>query len=331
MESNQTQKIVIYYWTNLVCSQQSGSLDQQRIDFKNWLETEVNDKHFATTPEIVTEFIETHLKRTKPKYFPELSKSVDYCLAHACSLVIVRLGGLINQERFANLLATPGLNFVCIDKPLVTPAALSVVRQYVSEQSKQHSASIKRGLKLTKQKLGNPNAARAISPFNKIKTENSVLFALLLQPVVTEYQKQGMSQRSMVDALNEAGILAPEGGKWVLSQLQKVLKRIAANNLALDLTYEVEKNNYQNYSAKDLVTALNIGNFIMPSKITWDENLIAIAQGRNQTIISVLELYEFMQKWGLDINNFVAQGKSLEAIAMELNNRNIAVPQALQS
>ena len=36
----------------------------------------------------------------------------------------------------------------------------------------------------------------------------------------------------MVKYLNDEGFTAPEGGRWVLSQLQKVLERVKLNELA---------------------------------------------------------------------------------------------------
>ncbi|MBP9723031.1 MAG: hypothetical protein KBD64_07755 [Gammaproteobacteria bacterium] len=323
-------KLVVYYWTNLVAKQPGSKLEQQRSDFARWLASDSQAQSHAL--EVMGEFIDIHLKRTKPKHFPELIKAIESALTNHAKLVIVKLNGLISQEAFYNLLCTEHLDFVCVDKQLVTPSALSVVRQYVTQQSKQHSASIKRGLKLTNRKLGNPNAANAISPFNKIKTENSVLFALILQPVIAEYQKKGLSQRKMVDMLNQSKILAPEGGKWVLSQLQKVLKRIAANNLAIDVGKEIEEKHYHHYSAHDLMAALNQSHYQPSSHANmglWDEDQLTTAKTRTDTITSVLELYEFMQKWGEQVNNYVTEGLDLQGIANKLNNNKLQVPHVL--
>lgn len=317
-----SNNVVAYFWTNLALIEQGVGIDQQRKDLEDWL-TQQPGSH------MLAEFTDKHLKRTKPKHFPQLAKAVQHCLSSNAKLVVVKLDGLISQKEFSDLLATTGLDFVCLDKDLVTPEVLSVVRQYVEEQSKQHGNSIKRGLRLTSSRLGNPNAAKAISPFNKIKTENSVLFALLLQPVIAKYQAQGLSQRKIVSELNDAGIVAPEGGQWVLSQLQKVLKRIATNNLAIDLANEIEKNNYQEYSAAELISTLNQGQVKPFTQNTWDEGMLSSVKNRNKTIVNVLELYNFMQQWGDEVNGFISQGKTLDDIATELNNRQLAVPQAL--
>lgn len=319
--------LVVYYWTNLSLLDQGKGLNQQTQDFTKWLDQQKRQGLVDLT--VIAEFTEKHLKRTKPKYFPELKNSIDLCIQKNARLVIVKLNGLISRDAFANLLATSGLDFVCIDKSLVTPEALAVVRQYVTEQSKQHGDSIKRGLMLTTNKLGNPNAAKAITPFNKIKTENSVLFALLLQPIIIKYQQQNLSQRAMVDKLNDSGVLAPEGGKWVLSQLQKVLKRITTNNLAIQIANEVIINNYQDYSASDLMNKLNQSKIKPFVQGEWSEEVIIAAKNRNQTIQHVLELYDFMQQHSPAIDKWIAEGKTLDLVAKELNTRNIKVPKGL--
>ncbi len=319
MESVEKTKLAVYYWTNVVSNNQGSKLEQQKNEFSNWLANQ------SRSLEVSCEFVDSYLKKSKPKHFPELAKAVDYCVTHHAKLVIVKLNGLINQEEFSNLLATPNLDFVCVDKQL------SVVRQYVSQQSKQHSANIKKGLKLTNRRLGNPNAANAILPFNKIKTENSVFFALLLEPIIAEYVQKGYSQRKMVNELNQAGILAPEGGKWVLSQLQKVLKRVAVNNAALDLSTEIEKRNYRGYSASDLISALNESNYKSPSQPNeaWTEHLLNTSKERHQTIDAVIELYDFMQRVAAKVHNDVTQGQSLDDIANHLNKDSYSVPRAL--
>lgn len=321
--TKQNARLAVYYWTNLASITEGHGLDQQKQDLLAWCKNK-NVEHSI----IAAEFTDKHLKRTKPKHFPELAKAINYCLENNTQLVITKLNGLISQREFADLLSTPTLQFICIDKPLVTPEALSVVREYIEDQSKQHGANIKRGLKLTTNKLGNPNAAKAITPFNKIKTENSVLFALLLQPIIAKYQQEGMSQRKIVAELNEVGVVAPEGGKWVLSQLQKVLKRIDLNNLALDVSNEINEHHYQDYSSLELIQKLTEG--IAPARYTHlNEESLREAQQRNETIHNTLELYNFLQQYETDIDKYITDGYSLIKIAEQLNIKSLTIPKAL--
>jgi hypothetical protein len=98
-------------------------------------------------------------------------------------------------------------------------------------QRKLHGQLIREGLKMTSAKSGNPNAAEVISKVNKPKIDVAIVFADLLQPIIADYKRKGYSQRQMVKTLNEEGFTAPEGGKWVLSQLQKVLDRVRLNEV----------------------------------------------------------------------------------------------------
>lgn len=315
------EKLVVYYWTNLALNEQGQGLDQQKNDFNLWLAQNPGD--------VAADFTDTYIQRTKPKHFPELAKAVDFCMHNNAKLVVVKLGGLLSQKQFANLLATKGLDFVCLDDNLVTPEVLPLVRKYIEAQRKKHGNSIKRGLLLTSNKLGNPNAAKAISPFNQIKTENAVMFALLLQPIIVKLQKQGLSQRKMVSALNDAGIVAPEGGKWVLSQLQKVLKRIDTNNLAIKLKDEINDKQLGSYSASDLVSALNTTNFKPHNSQTWNEETLEAVQNRDKVINNVLEIYDFIQSHGNLLNQLISEGKTLTDIAGQLSDNAIPVPKAL--
>ena len=52
-------------------------------------------------------------------------------------------------------------------------------------------------------------------------------FARALPTVLAGFKASGLSQRRMIDALNELSITSPRGGKWSLVQLQRVIRRIA--------------------------------------------------------------------------------------------------------
>ena len=45
-------------------------------------------------------------------------------------------------------------------------------------------------------------------------------------PTLEAYRQQGLSQRRMVEALNECGVPAPRGGRWHAQTLTRVLKRL---------------------------------------------------------------------------------------------------------
>lgn len=77
--------------------------------------------------------------------------------------------------------------------------------------------------------LGNPHAREQLQKINTRKKAHAIMFAMLLQPIIDIYRNQDLSQRAMVELLNDQNICAYAGGTWVLSQLQKVITRI--NNI----------------------------------------------------------------------------------------------------
>lgn len=96
---------------------------------------------------------------------------------------------------------------------------------------KQHSLRIKEALQQTEVPLGNPQAREQLAKINNQKKDRALMFAMMMQPIANHYRRKCVSQRKLVCLLNEHNICAPEGGRWVLSQLQKTLKRIDYLNI----------------------------------------------------------------------------------------------------
>ena len=87
------------------------------------------------------------------------------------------------------------------------------------------SARTKNGLDLARErgvKLGNPNLVRDTI----MRKANAEKFAKSLQGIIEGFKAKGMSQRQMVNAMNEAGIKTRQGKTWQLLTLQRVLKRL---------------------------------------------------------------------------------------------------------
>ena len=93
-----------------------------------------------------------------------------------------------------------------------------IERDMISERTKMGLAAAKANGK----KLGNPNLKRD----NKVRQEKAVEFAESLRTVLEGFIARGMAQRVMVTELNKLGIKTRRGGRWTLSQLQKILIRL---------------------------------------------------------------------------------------------------------
>ncbi len=219
---------------------------------------------------IIDTFVEI-LKSNRNHKWPALQKAIASCKANQSTLLIAELGTLTNRENFVNILLNSEINFYCIDQPFVDHSILEALYKHSQVQKKQHGQLIKKGLEKTLAKSGNPNAAEVISKVNKPKIDAAIVFAFLLQPIVAQYKEQGFSQRQMVKSLNEEGFTAPEGGKWVLSQLQKVLDRVKINEIVTQTKPIIEPLLDQHKNSIEIAEELNKQQIPSIKQKLWDE------------------------------------------------------------
>jgi len=243
--------------------------------------------------EIIDSFTEIPESRRTAKW-PQLQKALEISKQKGATLLIAELGTLTNNESFTQLLMEANAPFLCIDQPFVNRTILEALSKHAEVQRKLHGKLIREGLKMTSAKSGNPNAAEVISKVNKPKIDTAIVFAFLLQPIIHDYQRKGYSQRQMVKTLNEEGFTAPEGGKWVLSQLQKVLDRVRLNEIALDLKSVVDEFKSQALTHAQIADALNAKGITPLKQPAWDENQVKKLQDRIQQIQDILLINRFV-------------------------------------
>ncbi|MBT4963825.1 MAG: hypothetical protein HON32_06555 [Francisellaceae bacterium] len=265
-------------------------------------------------PEIIDTFIEVPENRRTTKW-PQLERAVDAAKLSGALLVIAELGTLTNNEYFAQLLLESSVNFYCCDQPFVNHTILEALYKHAQVQRKLHGKLIREGLKMTSAKSGNPNAAEVISKVNKPKIDTAIVFAFLLQPIISDYRRKGYSQRQMVKALNEEGFTAPEGGKWVLSQLQKVLDRVKLNEIALQAGHVFSELSEKQYSYSQIAEEFRNQNIISLKRTPWDEAQVKKLEDRIKQIQEITH-----------INQLVL---SLLPIVKEFRTRNLTIQEML--
>jgi hypothetical protein len=279
-------------------------------------QTAIND--FLATQqsyEVVSTFTET-VETRRPNKWIQLQKAIVSCKEKGATLVISELGTLTSKESFVEILLGSEVNFYCCDQPFVTHNILDALHKHSQVQKKMHSKLIREGLGKTSAKSGNPNAAEVIGKVNKPKIDAAIVFAFLLQPIVAQYKQQGYSQRQMVKSLNEEGFTAPEGGKWVLSQLQKVLDRVKINEVVTQTKPIIESLLENNFTASAIAEELNKQQIPSIKKSSWDENQV-------QKILTRLEQIKDIE----NINKFVI---TLLPVIHEFKARNYSSKQMLQ-
>ena len=204
---------------------------------------------------------------------------------------------------------------------------LGAVVENIRFLREKHSRLISEGLARTMAQLGNPNALQEITKVNKPKTESAVLFALILSPIIAYYRMQGYSQRRMAQTLNDEGFSAPEGGHWVLSQLQKVLDRVDMNDVALTLCSTLDEFVQKKYTHAQMAKALTAMRAKSPGRKPWDDYLVDKVIERLQTIREIAGFNEFVVLVYPHMQKFQESGLTDEEIANRLNQEGIEIPE----
>lgn len=165
----------------------------------------------------------------------ELARALALCKRHKAALVIGKLDRLARDVRnFLELIDDSGVDIRFADLPDVYPSnaegrmVLVSMANFAEFEARRISTRTRAALAAAKKQgrvlgvTGPANLKRNIEERQLVADQ----FALGLRPVVDGFIRQGLSQRRMVDALNQARSPAPRGGLWTLTQLQRVLTRL---------------------------------------------------------------------------------------------------------
>lgn len=235
-------------------------------------------------------------------------------------LIIAELGSYPQSDLFAKLLIDSQVNFYCCDMPFVNSKNIGVINQYLSHMRTYHGEKIKKGLKNTPLRSGNPNAALVIKKINKPKINVSILFALMLNVFVAKFKKDNLSQRQMCKKLNEIGFMAPEGGIWVLSQFQKIIKRINLNNLAYSYGAAIKELKEHDLDIAKIVAKLKLS----ASDISWDPKLVDEVYSRYLQLLEINNLLEFISVIS-DITRGITSEKQIKILVDDLRRSGLNI------
>lgn len=321
---SETISYVAYY----VAKQQKGGLKRyDDSDLVSKQETPLAVQEFiASRPgaELLGSYTETPESRKTSKW-PYLHKALEHCKQANATLLIIELGTLTSNESFTHYLLASGVKFHCCDQPFVNQTILEALSKHAQVQRKLHGKLIREGLKMTSAKSGNPNAAEVISKVNKPKIDTAIVFACLLSPIIQDYRTKGYSQRQMVKALNEEGFTAPEGGKWVLSQLQKVLDRVRLNEVATQLKPLLNELESQNSSSIQIATALNQKGIPSLKRTQWDESQVVKLIDRIRQIDDIIRINQFVLHLVPVLQEYRKQGLNERDVLKEFHAAGIPI------
>jgi hypothetical protein len=308
-----SKNYVAYYLSNRKSAAIPLVYGRPRIDAEQETRLQAFLKEEANS--VIASFAELPVSQRNRQRWPELEKAMAYCREHNATLIIAELRNLTNNQKFSDLLLNfieQGSELVCCDQPFIDRNNFHALVQHARQHRKMHGQLIKQGLERTNARSGNPNAKEVIDRVNRPKIENAILFALLLQPIIEGYRQRGYSQRRMVNALNNDGIFAPEGGRWVLSQLQKVLERIKVNQAALALESYIKPAQAID-NAEDICRTLDQNAIVPPREKNWTPALLEEVQER----LNQLHDLKAMNDLILNLMPLLAQ-HSIEDLSAEL-------------
>jgi hypothetical protein len=226
--------------------------------------------------------------------WPVLKQALQLCQLQQAKLMIGYLGNLSSNQGFVENILKSGVDFYCCDQPFVDKNSLEILYKHSQIQRRFHGTLIRRGLEKTLARSGNPNAAEVIKQVNKPRIDSAIIFALILQPIISSYKERGCSQRQMVKLLNEEGFTAPEGGKWVLSQLQKVLERIKLNELTLEYRHLIAPWFAEKLDNQTIADKLNAYHITQLRKPIWNAQQIARVKTRFEQIEEIEHVNNFI-------------------------------------
>ncbi len=249
--------------------------------------------------ELVKTFVELGDSKRQRLKWPELKKATDYCINQQADLILAEIKNLTGNEHFSDLLlnfAAAPRSLYCCDQPFINTDTLSAVVEHARVQRSQHGSLIKAGLKRSHAKSGNPHALEEINRVNRPKISHAIIYSLLLHPIIEEYAQNGYSQRKMVEMLNLEGYTAPEGGTWVLSQLQKMLERMKVNQTALLLESRLTQELDSGLTETQIAERLNQEQKIIPprGKEAWTEDLVSSIYKRSVQIRDILKFNQLI-------------------------------------
>lgn len=257
--------------------------------------------------EVMATFVEIRSHHKHRQVWPELKKALSACCQHNAMLIVPEIRNLTNNDGFAHIILqaferNPNVDLICLDQPFINRSNFEALVLHSKEQRKYHGKLIKEGFDRSKAHPGNPHAKEVLNQINRSKIDNAIIFALLMKPVIHDYQAKGLSQRQMVNQLNQDGFFAPEGGKWVLSQLQKLLERIKINDIALNMEDIFKSMQTKKMSSQQMADWLNESEHSAPAQHGWDSLLVEKVLTRienletifliNNLIIELQDLFE---------------------------------------
>ena len=159
---------------------------------------------------------------------PQLKAALAACRKEGATLIIAKLDRLSRSVHFVSGLMESKVRFVACDMPEANELTIHIMAAFAEHEAKRISQRTKDALAVAKSRgvvLGRAGANN-LRPNLEARQKVADDFAEKLRPLFNGMKSRGLSQRGMLAELNAIGVPAPKGGSWLLSQVQRLIKRL---------------------------------------------------------------------------------------------------------
>jgi DNA invertase Pin-like site-specific DNA recombinase len=162
---------------------------------------------------------------------PQLREALSACKRLKATLLIAKLDRLARNVHFVSGLLESSVNFIAADMPEADRTMIQIYTVMAEFEARQISVRTRAALAQAKARGVRLSAAGAanLRDHTEAACARSRAFAERLRGQFDSYQARGLTQRQIVEDLNNLGITAPRGGAWRLNQVQRVLARLASD------------------------------------------------------------------------------------------------------
>lgn len=157
---------------------------------------------------------------------PQLRAALAAAKKAKATLVIAKLDRLARNVHFISGLLETGVEFIAVDMPNANKTMLQIFASMAEWERDAISARTKAAYDAKKARCVERGEVFKCNLANNIleRKEVASAFAESLRVNIEGFKLQGLSQRTMVEELNLAGISTINGGKWSLVQIQRLIK-----------------------------------------------------------------------------------------------------------
>ncbi len=157
---------------------------------------------------------------------PQLREAIAFAKKHKAKLIIAKLDRLARNVAFVSALMESKVQFVCADMPEANELTLHIVAAMAQYEGRRISERTREALQAAKRRGVKLGKVENLQKGNKDREQKAKDFSHRLKSTLEGFKAEGLTQRAMVQRLNQIDVKTSAGKEWKLMTLQRVLKRL---------------------------------------------------------------------------------------------------------